>query len=294
MTMLHDIDSFLAERRIALVGASRDKKDFSRVVMREMLARGYDVVPVNRGVSGPLEIEGRAAYASLGAIPGKVGGAIIMVPPEQSAAIVADAVAAGIERVWLHRGAGRGASSPAAVALAKAHGLQLIDGECPMMVMPDAGLVHRVHYAIRELGGSAPRRVPEGPNVGPSGGPFGPRVGRGLHLALGFVQALLALGMIAVGALTDDVGALFGLVAGTAHLAAAGLLTLRGRERAGVGAIGLGVLLGVAVVIRSAWLPGPSLVLPLFAVLAVVEVGLGMQWLGVFAPRVRPIGPARR
>ena len=39
------IDSFLSCRRIAVVGVSRDPKDFSRAVFRAFVERGYDAVP---------------------------------------------------------------------------------------------------------------------------------------------------------------------------------------------------------------------------------------------------------
>jgi len=38
---------FLAQRRIALVGVSRDPRDLSRALFRELRGRGYDVVPVH-------------------------------------------------------------------------------------------------------------------------------------------------------------------------------------------------------------------------------------------------------
>lgn len=44
---MNDIHDFLVLRRIALVGVSRDPKDFSRVLFREMCDKGYDMVPVN-------------------------------------------------------------------------------------------------------------------------------------------------------------------------------------------------------------------------------------------------------
>ena len=46
-TTLDDVQDFLAQRRIALVGLSRNSKDFSHVVFREMCNRGYDMIPVN-------------------------------------------------------------------------------------------------------------------------------------------------------------------------------------------------------------------------------------------------------
>ena len=46
-TTIADISDFLNLRRIALIGVSRDPKDFSRVLFRELCERGYDMVLVN-------------------------------------------------------------------------------------------------------------------------------------------------------------------------------------------------------------------------------------------------------
>jgi len=53
-TIIADVHEFLAQRRIALVGVSRDPKDFSRILFREMCSRGYDMLPVNPA-AGALE-----------------------------------------------------------------------------------------------------------------------------------------------------------------------------------------------------------------------------------------------
>jgi predicted CoA-binding protein len=65
--------AFLSQPRFAFVGLSRDEKDFSRYVFRELLKRGIDVVPVNPGVA---ELEGRRCFRS---------------------------VAAGVKRVWFRQ-----------------------------------------------------------------------------------------------------------------------------------------------------------------------------------------------
>ncbi len=52
---------FLAQKRIALVGVSRQEKDFSRMVLRELVRRGYDVVP-----SAPFLPRWRAGSATRG------------------------------------------------------------------------------------------------------------------------------------------------------------------------------------------------------------------------------------
>src|ERR1035438_4353633 len=44
---LEDITKFLACKRVALVGVSRNPHHFSRALMGEFLAKGYDAVPIN-------------------------------------------------------------------------------------------------------------------------------------------------------------------------------------------------------------------------------------------------------
>ena len=45
---ISDIRDFIALKRIALIGASRDPKHFSRYLFLEMSKKGYDLVPPSR------------------------------------------------------------------------------------------------------------------------------------------------------------------------------------------------------------------------------------------------------
>ena len=110
--------SFLAHRRLALVGVSRDSRDFSRVVFAELARRGYDVVPVN-----PIGGEGRGGMPFVRRVQDidpPLEAALLMTPPAVTTEVVKDCVEAGIHHVWMHQGVGRGAASPAALALCRA------------------------------------------------------------------------------------------------------------------------------------------------------------------------------
>lgn len=139
---------FLAQRRLALVGASRDQKDFTRVVLRELARRGYDVVPVNPAAAG-AELDGRRAFGRMQEISPPVDGAIFFTAPGQTAAAAREALAAGVRRLWFHRGAGAGASSPEALAACRAEGVEPVTDLCPFMALPEAGWIHRLHGALR-------------------------------------------------------------------------------------------------------------------------------------------------
>lgn len=150
------IDDFLAARRIALVGASTDASSFSRAVLNELIAHGIDVVPVHPSAS---EIAGRRAFPNVAAIEPAVEAALIMTPAAASAGVVDACAAAGIAKVWLHRGAGQGAVSSEAVEVAARRGLSCVVGRCPLMFLgPRPAAVHRVHAAALRLVGDYPRR----------------------------------------------------------------------------------------------------------------------------------------
>jgi predicted CoA-binding protein len=145
---LENARAFLALPRIALVGLSRDEKDFSRYVFRELVKRGVDVVPVNPGAA---EVEGRRCFPRLADVQPPVAGALLMTAPAQAEQVLADCVAAGVKRVWFHRGAGKGAGDASDVAYCSSHGIEAVRDLCPFMALPGAGAGHRLHGWFRRL-----------------------------------------------------------------------------------------------------------------------------------------------
>lgn len=140
------IDDFLKQKRLALVGVSRKPQAFQNMIFRTLRQRGYEVVPVN---PNSLEVEGLPCYPTVRDLPEPVDGVLVMVPAAQATSVVADCHAAGVRRVWLHRGAGTGAVSAEAVALARQAGMALVDGACPMMFL--GGWFHQVHRLFARI-----------------------------------------------------------------------------------------------------------------------------------------------
>lgn len=150
-TTQDDVRDFLAQRRIALVGLSRNPKDFSRVVFREMSQRGYDMVPVNPAAG---ELEGRRCFARVQEIAPRVDGVLIMTAPGETDHIVHDCAEAGVRRVWMHRGGGQGAVSQEAADFCHQNGIRLVEGYCPLMFLSGTPFFHRVHgFFMKILGG---------------------------------------------------------------------------------------------------------------------------------------------
>jgi uncharacterized protein len=90
-------------------------------------------------------IEGDRAYHRLADVPDPVDGVVVMVPPSAVADVVAEAIARGIPRVWLHRGPGQRPVPADAVLLCHDNGVEVVDGACPLMFEAPVRGVHCMH-----------------------------------------------------------------------------------------------------------------------------------------------------
>lgn len=149
------IERFLAQKRIAMVGISREPHSFSVSLFDELCRRGYDLVPVNPKVPS---LKGQRCFARVQDIQPPVTAALLMTSPEVTETVVTDCFAAGIKLVWMYGATGKGAVSPEAVAFCQAHGIEVIPGQCPFMFLPHATGIHWFHGFIRRITGTYPRR----------------------------------------------------------------------------------------------------------------------------------------
>jgi predicted CoA-binding protein len=145
-----DVDQFISQPKLAVVGVSRDTKKFGNAAYKALKQKGYQVYPINRNVE---TIEGDRCYPALAALPEKVDGVVIVVPPRETEQVVREADAAGIKNVWMQQGA----ESDAAIQYCQEHGLDEVHGECIMMFAPPVGSVHRWHRGAWKLFGKLPK-----------------------------------------------------------------------------------------------------------------------------------------
>lgn len=148
------IDEFLSYKRIAIAGASRDPKHFSRRVLDEFVKRGYDVVPVNPNAD---EIAGLKCARGLDKVDPPPEGVLVMTSSEENCALVRQSAERGIKLVWLYKAVGGGAVSRDAVETCDKLGIRVIAGECPFMFFPNTAWFHRIHAGWRTLTGTMPR-----------------------------------------------------------------------------------------------------------------------------------------
>ena len=121
-----DIRAILAKtRRIAVVGASNKPERASYGVMAALLARNYDVTPVNPGLAGQA-IHGRTTVASL-ADAGALDMVDVFRASDNVGPVVDEAVRLGARTIWMQLGV----VNEAAAAVARTAGLVVVMDRCP-------------------------------------------------------------------------------------------------------------------------------------------------------------------
>ena len=148
------IDAFLAEKRIAVIGVSRDEKEYSRSLFRELLKHDYEAIPVNPHTNN---VDGIECYANIRDIQPAPERAIILLPEDLTEQAVLDCAEAGVMDVWLHRHVAGGVSDTRAIYRAEENKMNLITGFCMFMFLPKAGFIHKLHGGIMKVMGIYPK-----------------------------------------------------------------------------------------------------------------------------------------
>ena len=120
--ILHDV------KTIAMVGASSNEVRPSFLVMKYLMSKGYEVLPVNPGLAGQTLL-GQPVFASLRDIPKPIDMVDIFRNSEAAAAIVDEALTLNPKPsvIWMQITV----RNDAAAALAEAQGLRVVMNRCP-------------------------------------------------------------------------------------------------------------------------------------------------------------------
>jgi predicted CoA-binding protein len=156
-TLEAKVHEFLAQKRIAVAGVSRDRSHHpvGNLIYQRLKNTGHDVFPVNPNVE---TFEGDRCYPNLQSIPGGVDGVVIVTRPEVTERIVQQCSDAGVRRVWMHQSVRKGSSvSKAAVEYCRQHDISVIAGACPMMYGAGVDFGHACMRTILRLTGGLPK-----------------------------------------------------------------------------------------------------------------------------------------
>ena len=129
MTIDQQIERFLASPAFGVAGASVRREKYGNKVLRCYQQNGRKAIPVN---PHEYEIEGVACVATIAELPPEVTSLSMITPPAITAKLVPLAIEKGITSIWMQPGA----EHPAAVALCREKGVNIIaDGSCLLVVL---------------------------------------------------------------------------------------------------------------------------------------------------------------
>ena len=112
-------------KNIALVGASKDLKKTSSIVMKYLQNNGYKVYPVNPTIRGE-KILGEKVYAKVSEIDGQVDIIDVFRPSNEAAEIANEAVKIRAKVLWLQLDI----KSPEARKIAEANNIIYVENKC--------------------------------------------------------------------------------------------------------------------------------------------------------------------
>jgi predicted CoA-binding protein len=106
-------------KRVAVIGASKDRNKFGNKALRAFERNGYEVLAVN---PNEREVEGHPTYPSVLEVPGSIDMATVYVPAEAGVVVMAQLAQKKVPEVWLNPGA----DEEVVVARARSLGLNII------------------------------------------------------------------------------------------------------------------------------------------------------------------------
>jgi uncharacterized protein len=116
----------------AVVGATDNPEKFGYKIFKFMKESGYEVYPVNPGIS---VVMGETCYPTLADLPVLPEAVDVVVPPRVGEKVIAMCEELGIQNVWLQPGA----DAETVIALARGKGLKVVHNACVMVEIRKKG-----------------------------------------------------------------------------------------------------------------------------------------------------------
>ena len=145
-----NIERFLAAKKMAIAGVSKDPKKFGHVVYQELKERGYEVYPINPTTDS---MDGIPCYSSVGALPAGIDHLLVLTRKPQTPGVIKDAVERGIKNIWIQQMS----ETPETLALINDKDINFIHKQCILMFVEPVAGVHKFHRVVKKFFGLLPK-----------------------------------------------------------------------------------------------------------------------------------------
>lgn len=141
-TMQEMVQDFLAQKRIAVAGVSRNPNETANMIYKKLRDTGHEVYAINPNTEN---IDGQPCYPDVKSTPFPPDAVMIVTKREVTDQIVHDCAEAGIKRVWMHCSVMHGvrSTSETAVQFCKDNGITVIPSGCPFMYCEPVDIFHK-------------------------------------------------------------------------------------------------------------------------------------------------------
>lgn len=145
---LNQIRQFLASKKLAIAGASREPKKFGSEVLRHLLNHGYEMEVVHPVAEN---IEGIDCVKSIDMLPEGIEGICIITPKDQTDKLLAEALKKGIKQVWIQQFS----ENESTFDIIRESDANVVTGRCIFMYTEPKG-IHKFHETVTKLFGVYP------------------------------------------------------------------------------------------------------------------------------------------
>jgi predicted CoA-binding protein len=149
-----EIDQFLAEKRVGVVGVSRNAGKFSNKVYQKLKGCGYDAHPVHPSMES---LEGDMCVPSVHQLPSEVRTLMVIASPNVCTKVLSDVSGTCINRIWLFTGKKNQPDIEEEIRRLSDAGVSVISGFCPFMFLEPVDSVHSIHRFFVRLVGKYPK-----------------------------------------------------------------------------------------------------------------------------------------
>jgi predicted CoA-binding protein len=132
--------SLLNSTNVAVCGVSSKGDVAANTIYKKFREKNYNVYPVNPNAK---IVEGDTSYPTLSSIPENLELVVIATHPDVTPSVMDECIELNIKKVWIHKSIGGGSYHQEAVEKAKAAGIMLIPGGCPMMFLEPVDPAHK-------------------------------------------------------------------------------------------------------------------------------------------------------
>jgi predicted CoA-binding protein len=144
------INKFFEADRIAIAGVSRNEKKFGNQILKELVKKNYDIIPINPNAE---EIEGRKCYRSVDELPEGIKSILIATPKKQTDETLRKAINKGMANIWIQQMS----ETENTLKIAEENQKEIIFDKCVFMFAEPVAGVHKFHRTILTIFGKLPR-----------------------------------------------------------------------------------------------------------------------------------------